>query len=561
MSLLDVITPHLCREYTVKCPACDIDNVFPRLKPDIYSARDTEPDGHPHQVRWRADIEFPNWLTPLNYFWAICKNCFYTGQLDDTEFRTWKKTERKFRSLYRQGALEGLADLATQQKGVARKLGSSIPADDIFGTILVQFYLGIFSECLKERPVPGSLARSYLRIAWIYRDEEKLYSEFADTSTVRQLLEETATEWAKSLPQDDNIPLRPPLATDEISALRAALAYFEWNYSQLQSNALEDTLRLMTLISEIGYRIYELSGADEDFTKGQGLFSGVMQKSMGIINDKSIVGGAVNRAKDTLEKAGERGRELRTLQKKWAKIPADQRTPAPQKAASPPAKAPQVQEAPKSSAPAVAPDAKAPKPSVFDLPQGNTKELEERIAQLDVENKRWMKLAGFSEITGLPNRVMLSRVFLPGAIRQAAPKNEPLGCIFLSPQGLEGINGKYGRPRGDDVLRKVAESLKEILRKGERLVHLDSVNFGILVPRMTAHQLSKRAEAIHKDLTSRRFDFGDGGALSVKISMGVATLPKASGKPAKVLLDDLYGRTQKALDEAKMEGNHIQIAD
>jgi diguanylate cyclase (GGDEF)-like protein len=558
MSLLDVITPHLCREYTVKCPACDIDNVFPRLKPDIYSARDTEPDGHPHAVRWRADIEFPNWLTPLNYFWAICKNCFYTGQLDDTEFRTWKKSERKFRSQYRQGALDALSDLATQKKGVARKLGTAVLADDIFGTILVQFYLGIFSECLKERPVPGSLARSYLRIAWVYRDEEKLYSEFAPTSTVRQLLKDTASEWAKSLPQDESIPLRPPLATDEISALRAALAYFEWNYSQLQSNALEDTLRLMTLISEIGYRIYELSGADEDFTKGQGLFSGVMQKSMGIINDKSIVGGAVNRAKDTLEKAGERGRELRALQKKWAKVPADQRNTAPKQTATPPpAKAPQIQETPKTPAP----EAKASKPSVFDLPQGNTKELEERIAQLDIENKRWMKLAGFSEITGLPNRVMLSRVFLPGAIRQAAPKNEPLGCIFLSPQGMEGINGKYGRTRGDDVLRKLAESLKELVRKGERLVHLDSVNFGLLVPRMTAHQLGKRAESIHKDLTSRRFDFGDGGALSVKISMGVATLPKASGKPAKTLLDDLYGRTQKALDEAKIEGNHIQIAE
>jgi diguanylate cyclase (GGDEF)-like protein len=558
MSLLDVITPHLCREYTVKCPACDIDNVFPRLKPDIYSARDTEPDGHPHAVRWRADIEFPNWLTPLNYFWAICKNCFYTGQLDDTEFRTWKKSERKFRSQYRQGALEALSDLATQKKGVARKLGTAVLADDIFGTILVQFYLGIFSECLKERPVPGSLARSYLRIAWVYRDEEKLYSEFAPTSTVRQLLKDTASEWAKSLPQDESIPLRPPLATDEISALRAALAYFEWNYSQLQSNALEDTLRLMTLISEIGYRIYELSGADEDFTKGQGLFSGVMQKSMGIINDKSIVGGAVNRAKDTLEKAGERGRELRALQKKWAKVPADQRNTAPKQTATPPpAKAPQIQETPKTPAP----EAKASKPSVFELPQGNTKELEERIAQLDIENKRWMKLAGFSEITGLPNRVMLSRVFLPGAIRQAAPKNEPLGCIFLSPQGMEGINGKYGRTRGDDVLRKLAESLKELVRKGERLVHLDSVNFGLLVPRMTAHQLGKRAESIHKDLTSRRFDFGDGGALSVKISMGVATLPKASGKPAITLLDDLYGRTQKALDEAKIEGNHIQIAE
>ncbi|MFT5368284.1 MAG: diguanylate cyclase (GGDEF)-like protein [Candidatus Latescibacterota bacterium] len=556
MSILDVITPHVCREYTVKCPACDTENVFPRLKPDIYSARETEPDGHPHSVRWRAEVEFPQWLTPLNYFWAICKNCYFTGQIDDTEFRTWKKTERKFRSQFREGALSTISDSATQQHGVARQLGTSIPSDDIFGTMLVQFYLGVFSECLKERPVPGSLARFYLRIAWIYRDEEKLYSEFSQTSVIRDLCEEITTEWFKSLPTDDSLPVRPQLAIDEISALRTALAYFEWNYSQLQSNALEDTLRLTTLIAEIGYRIYELSGAEEDFTKGMSFFSGVMSKSMGIINDKSIVGGAVNRAKEVLEKAGERGRELRVLQKKWATVPIEERTPAPKKAAAP---AQKEEPAPEVAAPTS--NEKAPKPSVFDVPQGNTKELEDRIAQLDADNKKWMKLAGFSDVTGLPNRVMLSRVFLPGALRQAATKKESLGCVFLAPQGLEGINGKYGRKRGDDVLRKVAESVKELLRKGERLTHLDSVNFGLIISGMTTHQLGKRAEMIHKDLTSRRFDFGDGAALSLKISMGVATLPQSSGQSVKALLDDLYARAQQALDEAKMQGNHIQVAD
>ena len=41
-----------------------------------------------------------------------------------------------------------------------------------------------------------------------------------------------------------------------------------------------------------------------------------MQQCLSIVSDKSIVGGAVNRAKEMLEKAGERGRELRILHKK-----------------------------------------------------------------------------------------------------------------------------------------------------------------------------------------------------------------------------------------------------
>ena len=92
-------------------------------------------------------------------------------------------------------------------------------------------------------------------------------------------------------------------------------------------------------------------------------------------------------------------------------------------------------------------------------------------------------------------------------------------------------------------------------------MHLDSVNFALIVPRMTTHQIGKRAELIHKDLTSRRFDFGDGGALSIQINMGVATLPNSSGQSPKALVSDLYQRAEKALDEAKVQGNHIQISD
>ena len=45
-----------------------------------------------------------------------------------------------------------------------------------------------------------------------------------------------------------------------------------------------------------------------------------MQQCLSIVSDKSIVGGAVNRAKEMLEKAGERGRELRILHKKEGAI-------------------------------------------------------------------------------------------------------------------------------------------------------------------------------------------------------------------------------------------------
>lgn len=149
--MLEVISQHLCREYTITCPACGQDNVFPRLKPDIYRARQAEADGHPTEVSWRAEVEFPKWVTPLNYFWAVCPQCQFTGQLDDATYRTLKKNARKYQSQYIDGVLTTLSDLADEKRGIAYELGTAIPTDDIFGTQIAQFFLGIFTECLNWR--------------------------------------------------------------------------------------------------------------------------------------------------------------------------------------------------------------------------------------------------------------------------------------------------------------------------------------------------------------------------------------------------------------------------
>lgn len=565
MALLNIISQHLCREYKVPCPACGTENAFARLKPDIYRATRSEPDGHPFEMDWRVEVELPIWVTPLNYFWAVCGHCAFAGQIDDAEFRTWKKTAAKYRNQFREGALDALGNQAGQKQGMVHKLAGVAP-DDIFGAQLAQFFLGIFTECQKNDPVAGTLARSYLRIAWIYRDETRLYGEFAPTSTIRAFLSELEPAWNKAIPENADWPAPPQLVSDEVSALRQTLAFFEWNFRELQSAGHEEEMRLMALIAEIGYRIYEITGASEDFTKAQSLFSGVMQKCLSVINDKNIVGGAVNRARDTLEKAGERGRELRTLQQKWAKTPPVERpaAPAATTAPAPPpktSKQPAPQAAKPAKQPPPAPEEKPAKPSVFDAPSatGSQRELHQKIEQLDAENKRWMRLAGISDITGLPNRVMLSRILLPGALKQASARKEALGCIVLSPQGLQEINSKYGRAAGDAIIRKFSDCLRALVRTGERLCHLDGVNFALLVPRMTTHQLEKRAEAIHKDLTSRRFELG-ASALSVKVSVGVANLLQPNGQSPKALQDDLYNRSIQALDRAKMQGNHIEAA-
>lgn len=562
--ITEEIYEQLCRVYTIVCPACNCENKFPRLKRDIYRARNTEPDGHPLEVKWMVKSEIPEWLTPLNFFWGVCERCFYTGQLDDPDFRQWEKNSKKFLGMYHDGLLDNLAAQADTGQGPMKAIIKGLVPEDPFGTAIAQFYLGIFSECLKTAPIAGNIARFYLRIAWLYRDAPGILQQFAVNTGIKEVLEEAGPIWDKDLPPNSSYPLPPGVATDEVGALRYAMAYFEWNFRSLSSASYEDEMRLMVLIAEIGYRVYELTNEDDDFQKGQTLFSGSMQKCLSVINDKTIVGGAVNKAKDSLEKVGDRGKELGLLKQRRDKgqdLPVDP-------IISPLPTAPQNGSGPSPDAPEENADtdvvvAESPTPEVEPAPtaapEGSLDSLKQKIDQMNAENKRWMRLAGISEITGLPNKVMLSRVLLPGALKQAITKREPLGCILVSPEGMREINGKFGRTKGDLLLKRVSDCLKELLKRGERLANPDGANFLVIVPTMPMRQLRRRAETLHKDLTSRRFDL-DGAALSLEATVGVSGLESFEKiTNPKALQDALYTSAVSALDTAKMTGTQIEV--
>ena len=104
--MTEEITEQLCRSYNIVCPACNTENRYPRLKRDVYRAKEQEPDGHPLELTWQAQGEIPEWVSPLHYFWGTCSRCFYTAQLDDPDFRQWQKNAKKYLSLYREGELE-----------------------------------------------------------------------------------------------------------------------------------------------------------------------------------------------------------------------------------------------------------------------------------------------------------------------------------------------------------------------------------------------------------------------------------------------------------------------
>ena len=432
----------ICRKYDIQCPFCETTKEFFRLKRDIVRAQKTTGDGHPTEYKW-GKPGFDS-VDPKQFFFGVCPKCRFTGELDDAGFRQASKNIDAFRRDFAGDLLSQHLTSSATGKGLVHALGQLSEVKDPFVRVMAQFFLGIYSQCLRQRILPGNLARYYLRIAWLFRDQEKFYPG-TDLEGVVGQFSNLREHWQKGIPANEEYSLVPKLTLDEADALRYARSYFERNYETLKEAKLEDELRLQRLLAEIGFRLYELTSDGEDYKKASSYFSGVLQQCLGLINDKSIVGGAVNRAKEMLEKNGERGRELRALYKKRGGSEAHAApVEAPAKGKTKiSAKSKENGNPKKQNGKEVAKTAAAKKeaahaggsgdkatgdeiPESFGSLDQATRQvnmlteeltvLKNRLEAVEDDNKKWRQLAGRDMLTGLPNKTMLFNLILPKAI-------------------------------------------------------------------------------------------------------------------------------------------------
>jgi len=300
----------ICRRYEITCPICETQNEFFRLKPDICRPVETEGDGHPLCFKWSQ----PGFdaVDPKRFFWGVCIQCRFTGELEDAGYRQAAKFIAEYRRNFRDEALQQLLSAASSGEGIAPSLGERIRDDDPFGSILAKFHLGLFSQSLRLRTIPYHFARYYLRIAWLFRDQSTHYPE-ADLNAVGEAFAQLKERWEGELPAHKEYPVVPGMALNEAAALSFSQIYFERTYELLSEATQEDELKLMRLMAEIAYRRYELTAKEEDYQAASGYFSGTMQKIMSVVSDKSIDPGMANRIKQMLDAVGERGRALREL--------------------------------------------------------------------------------------------------------------------------------------------------------------------------------------------------------------------------------------------------------
>jgi diguanylate cyclase (GGDEF)-like protein len=123
-------------------------------------------------------------------------------------------------------------------------------------------------------------------------------------------------------------------------------------------------------------------------------------------------------------------------------------------------------------------------------------------------------------LTGLHNRRLFRETF-EKELNRAKRYAHPLSLVMLDLHRFKEVNDKHGHPRGDDVLRAVAATLRKSLRTSDSAFRIGGDEFSLILPQTDSAQavsLSKRVGVVFSEVLHSL-------QISVNVSMdhGVAT--------------------------------------
>ena len=160
------------------------------------------------------------------------------------------------------------------------------------------------------------------------------------------------------------------------------------------------------------------------------------------------------------------------------------------------------------------------------------------------QRREILQLAYWDRLTGLPNRERF-RQHLGAAIADSRSTAKPLAVITLNVDRFKHVNDVLGYAFGDELLKAVAERLKQqVYREGDLVARLGGDEFAILLSRTDAQGAVMLTERI-----SKAFEVPlafDEQTVDLSASMGVACWPADADDP-----DVLMSRSEIAMHAAK----------
>jgi diguanylate cyclase (GGDEF)-like protein len=169
------------------------------------------------------------------------------------------------------------------------------------------------------------------------------------------------------------------------------------------------------------------------------------------------------------------------------------------------------------------------------------------VAKDQLENQ-----AIFDNLTGFINRAAFLRQ-AAGELERSRRTSLPLSLIALDIDNFKPINDEYGIEAGDEVLRVVAQVIREKSRPYDCIGHWAGDEFVLALPGVIGADAEKISERVIAGVRGTRIEVKDEAVLNVKISAGIAALGRIT---TSTEIESIIEQARQAMSRAKESGGN-----
>lgn len=147
---------------------------------------------------------------------------------------------------------------------------------------------------------------------------------------------------------------------------------------------------------------------------------------------------------------------------------------------------------------------------------------------------------------------------LSGLLATAERSGSQVGVAIIDIKDFKHVNEEYGYWMGDNLLKHVAKTLKQRLRRGDLLGRYQLDQFIITLSDADSGSAEKVVEGLIKDITHTPFQMGE-NTCYFTLNAGIAHYPGHLYTTGKISTD-IISTAEQALQDAKQQGNnHIEM--
>lgn len=172
-------------------------------------------------------------------------------------------------------------------------------------------------------------------------------------------------------------------------------------------------------------------------------------------------------------------------------------------------------------------------------------------------NNEKLKLLGLTDaLTGIHNRRYFMQRLEEEVVRSLR-QELPVSCLFIDIDHFKSFNDLYGHSVGDQVLRYVANIIKQQMRLSDVLARYGGEEFAILLTNTDTNLAQEVAERIREAIASATLRVDSlNDDLNVTVSVGCTTMTQVKSQNINALGENLLNSADQALYIAKDSGRN-----